>query len=97
MRLYQKGDRLYFMHKASMVCEFLGAHSGSLIAYRKLPDGCKREDFHRVSIEVVNTKKEMAAKDARMRKATRRFKKLLASKVAIGLPSRRVVRKKGGK
>lgn len=67
MRAYEKGDRLYFAHKASMTCNLLGVVS-KFTLYDELPKGCKCADFHRVSVEVVKTKKEMTVMKSKMRR-----------------------------
>lgn len=70
MRLYQKGERLYFAHKATMTLNLISSSMVNKVTlYDKLPEGWNPEDFHRVSIEVVKTKKEMRKMKSRMLKA----------------------------
>lgn len=76
---YTKGHRYYWVHAASLACDFLGVPMTALHLYRKKP---KNPGFQRVSLEVIRTKRECEQLDRKWQRRRAKFAKQLAAHVA---------------
>jgi len=76
---YEKGRRYFWIHAATLACDFLGFRPKRLIVDTHKPKG---KGYHRVSIEVIRTKAECDALDRKWKRRRERFSKQLALHVA---------------
>ena len=76
---YEKGRSYYWIHAATLACDFIGFRPKRLILDTHKPKG---KGYHRVTIEVVRTKRECDAANRKWARKRLKFAALLAKHVA---------------
>lgn len=76
---HEKGRKYYWIHAATLACDFIGFRPKRLILDTHKPKG---PGYHRVAIEVVRTKRECDALNRKWECKRLKFSKLLAKHVA---------------
>lgn len=72
---WQRGERYYYASADVLACIFIGLETKGVMLHTKRP---KEGRYHRVKLDVVRTKKEARAMNARLTKARKRIEATIA-------------------